>query len=93
LTHDQIVKSLIRPAFDTIGGKNDLTPFLIEIKNRHVNGISKSMLLALSYKNQLGFDELLLMVLAFNMLILLVLTYAPHLHNKLTNWILPRRQR
>jgi hypothetical protein len=70
-----------------------LTRFLSKIKNRHVNGIYSSMLLALSYKNQLGFDELLLMVLAFNMLILLVLTYAPQLHNKLTNWILPRRQR
>jgi hypothetical protein len=70
-----------------------LTRFLTRIKNRHVNGICISMLLALSYKNQLGFDELLLMVLAFNMLILLVLTYAPQLHNKLTNWILPRRQR
>lgn len=34
-----------------------------------------------------SFGGVLLAVLAFNLLVLLVLTFAPQLHNKITDWI------
>ena len=34
-----------------------------------------------------SFGEVLLAVLAFNLVVLLTLTFAPQVHNKITDWI------
>jgi hypothetical protein len=49
------------------------------------------MLLALSHTNIQSFDSYLLLVLAFNAVVLFVLAFAPQLHGKITSWLLPRR--
>lgn len=45
-------------------------------------------MIALSNTNMdVSFDGVLVAVLAFNLIVLLTLTFAPRLHNKITDWV------
>lgn len=45
-------------------------------------------MIALSNTNMgVSFDGVLVAVLAFNLIVLLTLTFAPQVHNKITDWI------
>ena len=46
------------------------------------------MMIALSNTNMgLSFDGVLVVVLAFNLIVLLTMTFAPQVHNKISTWI------
>lgn len=46
------------------------------------------MFIALSNTGMgVSFDGVLVAVLAFNLIVLLTLTFAPQVHNKITDWI------
>jgi hypothetical protein len=51
------------------------------------------MFISMLQNMEIGFDQLLLFILAFNALVIAVLTFAPGLHRRLAQWIWPKQSK